>query len=103
MAASAYSVLSAPRVVFHSGLPKPMENLSTFTPSRRANQKWPKSWIAIKNPSAIRKMNNEEKTLLITVLSAYRCDMFLRPPSGAVVFRQDHFLRHRVALSQWRV
>src|SRR3569832_406542 len=58
--------------------------------------------MAISNPSAIRKKNIEERTLLITALPAYRCDMFLRPPTGAGVIRQDHFQRHRVARSQCR-
>src|SRR3569832_1340463 len=58
--------------------------------------------MAISNPSAIRKKNIEERTPLITALPTYRCDMFLRPPTGAGVIRQDHFQRHRVARSQCR-
>src|SRR3569832_2666414 len=58
--------------------------------------------MAISKHSAIRKKNIEERTLLITALPAYRCDLSLRPPTGAGVFRQYHFQRHRVARSQCR-
>ena len=36
----------------NSGLPKPMEKCSTFTPSLRATQKCPNSWTVIRMPRA---------------------------------------------------
>src|SRR5690606_4305160 len=35
---------------FHSGRPNPTENRRTFTPLRRATQKWPNSWKVTSTP-----------------------------------------------------
>src|SRR6187402_3552072 len=59
MALITYSV--SPRVKPTRRGPKPSENLSTLTPTRRAMTKWPSSWTKIRTPRTNRNARSVVK------------------------------------------
>src|SRR5690606_20780177 len=53
---------------FHRGRPNPTENRRTFTPLRRATQKWPNSWKVTSTPRLTIIHHTEPRKLVMGVL-----------------------------------
>src|ERR1700749_8435 len=58
------------------GLPNPIENRRTFTPKRRATQKWPNSWNVTSTPSVTSSHHAEPKNSLIQKPAVIRRRIF---------------------------
>jgi hypothetical protein len=53
-------------------LPNPTEKRSTFTPQRRATQKWPNSWKVTSTPSATMKASTVVPKVVSVVIVQLR-------------------------------